>query len=194
MAMVSHALHEEILKHKKDAVEWGVLVGGGLGGGASVEDGGYRRNQRGPRRLKGVWRDWMEFRDYGPRLEVLTSEELERREVERERASRCVSSWSNLRMALNSRSLSSRMKADAKGDKQVPANWRRVLPRQSARTTISFTIRGVGPLCPIYSSLHCNSMVQKPERFHRDHDLRTSTASATAGGFSFVCKKSLTDG
>ncbi|KAG9038798.1 Chromatin structure remodeling complex protein sfh1 [Tulasnella sp. JGI-2019a] len=88
VAIIAHALHEEILKHKKDAVEWGVLVGGSSGGGASVEDGGYRRNQRGPRRLKGVWRDWMEFRDYGPRMEVLTNEELERREVERERASR----------------------------------------------------------------------------------------------------------
>ncbi|KAG8904362.1 Chromatin structure remodeling complex protein sfh1 [Tulasnella sp. 403] len=81
--IVAHALHEEIIKHKKDAVEWGVL--GGLG--AVPEDGGYRRNQRGPRRLRGVWRDWLEYKDYGPTLEVLTPEELEKKEMERERAS-----------------------------------------------------------------------------------------------------------
>lgn len=85
VAIIAHALHEEIIKHKKDAIEWGILGGGG---GAVPEDGGYRRNQRGPRRLRGVWRDWMEFKDYGPRMEILTPEELEKKEMERERASR----------------------------------------------------------------------------------------------------------
>lgn len=85
--IIAHALHEEILKHKKDAIEWGVL---GVNGGASLEDGGYKRNQRGPRKLRGVWRDWMEFSNYGPRMEILTPEELEKKEMERERASRYV--------------------------------------------------------------------------------------------------------
>lgn len=82
--LVSHAIREEILKHKKDAVEWGVV------GGGPLDYSFGRGSQRGPRRLKGVWRDWMEVKDYGPRIDELTSEELEKREMEKERASRSV--------------------------------------------------------------------------------------------------------
>ncbi|KAG8940386.1 Chromatin structure remodeling complex protein sfh1, partial [Tulasnella sp. 419] len=79
LPLIAHAVQEEILKHKKDAVEWGII------GGDRAEGG---RGHRGPRRLKGIWRDWMEVKDYGPSIEELTPEELERREMERERASR----------------------------------------------------------------------------------------------------------
>jgi chromatin structure-remodeling complex subunit SFH1 len=45
---------------------------------------------RGPKRLESVWRDWQEADEFRTRFEVLTAEEVERREVERERASRYV--------------------------------------------------------------------------------------------------------
>ncbi|KDQ16751.1 hypothetical protein BOTBODRAFT_30664 [Botryobasidium botryosum FD-172 SS1] len=72
--LIAHAMHEEILRHKRDAIEWGVL-------------GGDQR-RKGSKVLKGVWRDWVEAKEYGPRLEVLSAEEMEKREMERERAAR----------------------------------------------------------------------------------------------------------
>lgn len=108
--LVAHALHEELIKHKRDAIEWGVLgvdahpahddperprdrsglsllkdkTGLGLGWGRTPKDG------RGPKPLRSVWRDWGEAEEFKTRFEVLSPEEVERREVERERASRCV--------------------------------------------------------------------------------------------------------
>ncbi|KAG5644783.1 hypothetical protein DXG03_007691 [Asterophora parasitica] len=93
------------MKHKKDAVEWGVIGGDlqhteaegrdksgagllkdktglGLGWGRAPKDG------RGPKALKSVWRDWAEAEEFRTKFEVLSSEEVERREIERERASR----------------------------------------------------------------------------------------------------------
>ncbi|TFK70955.1 SNF5-domain-containing protein [Pluteus cervinus] len=109
--LVAHAVHEEIMKHKKDAIEWGVIggekdtvdetaagaekprdksgfglvkdkTGLGLGWGRAPKDG------RGPKILRGVWRDWVEAEEFKTQFEELTVEEVERREVERERASR----------------------------------------------------------------------------------------------------------
>lgn len=85
--IVAHAIHEEILKHKKDAIEWGVLA---------AEPMSARQRARnpfgpGPRAMRGVWRDWNEVGEFGPRLEIMSQEELERRELERERIARCVS-------------------------------------------------------------------------------------------------------
>jgi chromatin structure-remodeling complex subunit SFH1 len=90
------------MKHKKDAIEWGVIgadrdagderdrgplkdkTGLGHGWGRTPRDG------RGPKTLKSVWRDWAEAEEFRTKFEVLTAEEVERREVERERASRQV--------------------------------------------------------------------------------------------------------
>ncbi|RDB14786.1 Chromatin structure-remodeling complex subunit sfh1 [Hypsizygus marmoreus] len=110
--LIAHALHEELMKHKKDAIEWGVIggereVGGydaaagerpardrsgfglmkdktglGLGWGRAPKDG------RGPKSLKSVWRDWAEAEEFRTKFEVLSAEEVERREIEKERASR----------------------------------------------------------------------------------------------------------
>ena len=102
--LVAHAVHEELVKHKRDAVEWGVIgaspndpsdetkrdrtsllkdkTGLGLSWGRAPKDG------RGPRPLKSVWRDWQESEEFRTRFEELTAEEVERREVERERATR----------------------------------------------------------------------------------------------------------
>jgi hypothetical protein len=86
VTLVAHALHEEILKHKKDAIEWGVLTAEPLSARARA------RNPfgPGPRPLVGVWRDWTEVPEFTPRLEVMSQEELERRELERERIARFV--------------------------------------------------------------------------------------------------------
>lgn len=111
--LISHAIHEEIVKHKRDAIEWGVIggetrdvtdeaaadrprdksglsllkdkTGLGLGWGRAPKDG------RGPKPLRSVWRDWAEAEELRTRFEVLTAEEVERRELEKERASRYVS-------------------------------------------------------------------------------------------------------
>ncbi|KAG6865891.1 hypothetical protein C0991_010972, partial [Blastosporella zonata] len=97
--LIAHAIHEELLKHKKDAVEWGVVdlhhhpvtdsaalpkdkTGLGLGWGRAPKEG------RGPRVLRSVWRDWAEAEEFRTVFEVMSAEEVERREVERERASR----------------------------------------------------------------------------------------------------------
>ena len=107
--LIAHAVHEELIKHKRDAWEWGVLgieqqhaadedrprdrsgasllkdkTGLGLAWGRAPKDG------RGPKALRSVWRDWQEAEEFRTRFEVLTAEEVERREIERERASRCV--------------------------------------------------------------------------------------------------------
>ena len=108
--LIAHAVHEELVKHKRDVLEWGVIglpsdsatydpdrprdksglslmkdkTGLGLGWGRTPKDG------RGPKPLRSVWRDWAEAEEFGTRFEVLSAEEVERREIERERASRYV--------------------------------------------------------------------------------------------------------
>ncbi|KAJ7069489.1 hypothetical protein C8F01DRAFT_1078055 [Mycena amicta] len=88
--LVSHAVHEEILKHKKDCVEWGVVDGGGfaLRDKTGLGLGSVGRARGGPKVLESVWRDWQEADELRTRFEILSAEEVERREVERERASR----------------------------------------------------------------------------------------------------------
>jgi len=123
--LIAHAIHEELLKHKKDAIEWGVIGGDVTGHGASGpggttsttgggEDGAERRtgagggggmvlkdktglglgwgrtprDSRGPRTLQSVWREWSDAEEFRTRFEELTAEEVERRDIERERASR----------------------------------------------------------------------------------------------------------
>lgn len=93
--MIAHAIHEELLKHKKDVIEWGVLEGGGEWKSHAAGLGNaWGRKGKGPKRMKGIWRDWAEILsgEYSPRIEELSAEELERRELERERAARFVAS------------------------------------------------------------------------------------------------------
>jgi chromatin structure-remodeling complex subunit SFH1 len=91
--MIAHAIHEELLKHKKDVIEWGVLEGGGEWKSHAAGLGNaWGRKGKGPKRMKGIWRDWADIvsGDYAPRIEELTAEELEKKELERERAARYV--------------------------------------------------------------------------------------------------------
>ncbi|KAJ7728845.1 hypothetical protein DFH07DRAFT_220851 [Mycena maculata] len=85
--LIAHAIHEELMKHKKDAVEWGVVDGGGMRDKTGLGLGSVARG-RGPKALESIWRDWQEADEFRTRFEVLTAEEVERREIERERASR----------------------------------------------------------------------------------------------------------
>lgn len=104
--LVAHAIHEEVIKHKRDAIEWGVVGGDyemlnnadggsnlsllkdktglGLGWGRTPRDG------RGPKTLRSVWRDWAEVEEFRTKFEVLTADEVERRDMERDRATRFV--------------------------------------------------------------------------------------------------------
>jgi len=107
--LIAHAIHEELMRHKKDAIEWGVIGGFPTEQAATTDDGprdksglglmkdktglglGWGRTPRegrGPRILRSVWRDWAEAEEFKTRWEMLSQEEVERREVERERASR----------------------------------------------------------------------------------------------------------
>ena len=123
--LIAHAVHEELLKHKKDAIEWGVIGGDreageepaatgekrdrsgfglvkdktglGLGWGRAPRDG------RGPKTLKSVWRDWADAEEFRTTFEELTAEEVERREIERERATRKPISSSRCEASLPSR-------------------------------------------------------------------------------------------
>ena len=110
--LIAHAVHEELMKHKKDAIEWGVIGGFPVEQATTAEDGGAKdkgalgimkdktglglgwgrtpKEGRGPRILRSVWRDWAEAEEFKTRWEMLSQEEVERREVERERASRYV--------------------------------------------------------------------------------------------------------
>ncbi|CDZ98243.1 SWI-SNF chromatin remodeling complex, Snf5 subunit [Phaffia rhodozyma] len=96
--LISHAIHEELLRHKKDCLEWGFLgpgwslhakdrerARGGLGGGTIL--GGFGPNG-GPKGLKGAWRGWDEAEEFQPILSEVSLEEIERKEFERERAIR----------------------------------------------------------------------------------------------------------
>lgn len=117
LPLIAHAVHEELMKHKKDAIEWGVIGGDreatedatashgdktrdrsgfglmkdktglGLGWGRAPKDG------RGPKSLKSVWRDWADAEEFRTIFEVLSAEEVERREIEKERASRFVTDY-----------------------------------------------------------------------------------------------------
>jgi hypothetical protein len=91
LPLIAHAIHEELIKHKKDAIEWGVIGGDKEAEGMKDKTGlgmGWGRT-KGPKVLQSVWREWTEAEEFRTRFEILTAEEVERREIEKERASRC---------------------------------------------------------------------------------------------------------
>jgi hypothetical protein len=47
-----------------------------------------RFTERGPRPLTSVWRDWFESKQFGPLLEYISNEDMEKREMEALRATR----------------------------------------------------------------------------------------------------------
>lgn len=71
--LISHAIHEELLRHKKNCLEIGLFEAG-------------VRKTRGARPLEGVWREWSETANFGPRVEVLSLDAIDRLENEKDRA------------------------------------------------------------------------------------------------------------
>ncbi|WVQ85596.1 hypothetical protein IAT38_007762 [Cryptococcus sp. DSM 104549] len=89
---IAHAITEELLKHKRDALELELFARTHPEEQAKWDKapGGQPRvNSRyGAKRLVGVWRDWWEREEFGPVMVELTMDEMERREVERTREAR----------------------------------------------------------------------------------------------------------
>ena len=77
--IIAHAIHEEILKHKKDAYE------SGLYGPGAIQ---YESREDAPKRLKGVWRDYWERDEFGPVMIPLTAEMMQASEEGRSREAR----------------------------------------------------------------------------------------------------------
>ncbi|ORX34100.1 hypothetical protein BD324DRAFT_636616 [Kockovaella imperatae] len=90
--LVAHAITDELLKHKRDALELDLFSETHPLEQAKWERGGaggMKVNSRyGASQLVGVWRDWWEREEYSPVLVELTMEEMERRDLERNRESR----------------------------------------------------------------------------------------------------------
>ncbi|KAJ3898028.1 SNF5-domain-containing protein [Lentinula edodes] len=111
--LIAHAVHEELCRHRQDVVDWGVLgahpplnsnSNSGIGGSVGDSEGTVKdhtglglgslgrpsreRDGQYPKPLRSAWRDWAEAEEYATRWEVLSPKEVERREVERERAGR----------------------------------------------------------------------------------------------------------
>lgn len=81
--LIAHQIHEELVRHKRTCLEIGLIAG-------DDEDEPSRRTaaSRGAKVLEGVWREWSDIGAFGPRVDRLSAEEMERRELDRERASR----------------------------------------------------------------------------------------------------------
>lgn len=67
------------MRVKKNCLEMGLLF---------ADEQTLKR--RGARPLEGAWREWNDTLGFGPRVEVLSLDEMDRVEAERERAQRCV--------------------------------------------------------------------------------------------------------
>lgn len=81
--LISHAVHEELLRLKKDCIELG-LVG-------NMSD----NNSKGPKKLESVWRDWNEAKAFVPHLEILSPEDIDALEFEKEKNPRRLFSRRN---------------------------------------------------------------------------------------------------
>ena len=84
--IIAHAIHEEILKHKKDAYETGLYGPGAIQ---------YESREDAPKRLRGVWRDYWDRDEFGPVMIPLTAEMMQASEEGRSREARSVGSRCN---------------------------------------------------------------------------------------------------
>lgn len=76
--LIAHAVHEELLRIKRHLIQMGVVP--------LPEDATARA--RGSKALEGTWRDWHDTSSFGPRVQVLTLDEMDKRDEEREREMR----------------------------------------------------------------------------------------------------------
>lgn len=70
--LISHAIHEEILRHKREAWDRGFLKTG---------SGCYEQTY-GPKKLRGIWREYPDCEEFAPSLHHMTVEEIEKKERE----------------------------------------------------------------------------------------------------------------
>lgn len=82
LPIISHAIHEELLRHKREAYERGLLRDGAGLHEEKTSLGGSLPLGTAPKRLRGVWRDWTERQEFGPTIEQVSIQEMERRERE----------------------------------------------------------------------------------------------------------------
>lgn len=86
-AAIAHVIHEELIRHKKEAIESG-LMGASTGQLSDLDHPLF--NGKGPRKLESVWREWHEADEYIPRLNYYAAADIEKRELEREKSTRWV--------------------------------------------------------------------------------------------------------
>ncbi|EOR04752.1 hypothetical protein E3P77_00187 [Wallemia ichthyophaga] len=84
-AAIAHVIHEELIRHKKEAIESG-LMGASTGQLSDLDHPLF--NGKGPRKLESVWREWHEADEYIPRLNYYAAADIEKRELEREKSTR----------------------------------------------------------------------------------------------------------
>ncbi|KAI9894222.1 MAG: Chromatin structure remodeling complex protein sfh1 [Vezdaea aestivalis] len=83
---ITHAIHEAILRHKKDAIETGLLPGSTSINGTTLSSGIEIHNLAAEGRSAGIRYDPEHLaEEWGPKIEMLSKEEIEKREYDRER-------------------------------------------------------------------------------------------------------------
>lgn len=82
LPIISHAIREELLRHKREAYERGLLREGAGLHEEAWPNGSAAPVGTAPKRLRGAWRDWSERHEFGPLIEKVSIEEMERRERE----------------------------------------------------------------------------------------------------------------
>ncbi|GAA6054256.1 hypothetical protein JCM3770_005146 [Rhodotorula araucariae] len=75
--VIAHAIHEELHRSKRSCLELGLL---------HADEAA--RARRGAKPLEGVWREWNDADKFGPKVERLSLDELDKMEAERERVNR----------------------------------------------------------------------------------------------------------
>ncbi|KAH9816580.1 hypothetical protein DFH28DRAFT_927333 [Melampsora americana] len=98
LPIISHCLHSELLKHKKECISIGLISDRSDSQRAwstqpiKFESDPLLRerfgSQKGCKRLEGVWREWNECNLFGPKFENVHGEDLEWIEIEKERLMR----------------------------------------------------------------------------------------------------------
>lgn len=91
--IVAHAIHEELIKHKRDALEMDLFAQTHPGEQAKWErtGGQPKTNSRtGAKGLVGVWRDWWERDEFSPLLFEISHDDMVKREQERSREARRI--------------------------------------------------------------------------------------------------------
>lgn len=89
--LIAHAIHEELMKHKRDALELELFARTHPLEQAKWDRMGNQprtTNRYGAKGLVGVWRDWWERAEFSPLLVELTADDMDKRETERSREAR----------------------------------------------------------------------------------------------------------